>query len=112
MLNPSMTESLIAIKFYASSNPYSPKFESYKPSFEVSNNHSPRLDSPYSHSTYKSSVRESSENNPKPPLADLPKLEQKPFSSHEKVQLGNKGKWIMAQVDGGFDGENNRSSST
>lgn len=81
----------------------SPRSKPYKPSFEVNNTHSPRLDSLYYHSTYKSSLEKFSEYKPEPPLEDLSKLEQKSLSSHEKIKLVIKDKRIMVQVDGKLD---------
>lgn len=57
----------------------------------MSNTKSPRFDSLYYHSIFELSLEKISEHEPKPPLDDLPKLEQNPIPSHEKVQVGNKG---------------------
>lgn len=67
------------------------KITRHKPPLELSNAHSPNLNLPYYHFTYKPNFEKSSGQKPKPPLDELSKFEPKPLPSHERVQLGKKG---------------------
>lgn len=72
--------------------PHTPRAKLPKPPFEIYYTHLSRLDTSFYHLAYKPSLRELFEIEMNPPLDEVIKIEQKSSPTHEKIQLGAKGK--------------------